>query len=48
MEAEALRSLMHDAQCRLGRLLAALKQQRRHNGALHAAMDSLRGLRLDR
>ena len=48
MEAEALRALLHDAQLRLGRLLAALKQQRRHNRALHAAMDSLRGLRLDR
>ena len=48
MEAEALRSLLHDAQMRLGRLLAALKQQRRHNRALRAAMDSLRGLRLDR
>ena len=48
MEAEALRSLLHDAQLRLGRLLAALKQQRRHNRALRATMDSLRGLRLDR
>jgi hypothetical protein len=48
MEAEALRSLLHDAQMRLGRLLAALKQQRRHNRALRTAMDSLRGLRLDR
>jgi hypothetical protein len=48
MEAEALRSLLHDAQMRLGRLLAALKQQRRHNRALRAALDSLRGLRLDR
>jgi hypothetical protein len=48
MEAEALRSLLHDAQLRLNRLLAALKQQRRHNRALRAAMDSLRGLRLDR
>jgi hypothetical protein len=48
LEAEALRALLHDAQLRLGRLLAALKQQRRHNRALRAAMDSLRGLRLDR
>jgi hypothetical protein len=48
MEAEALRSLLQDAQLRLNRLLAALKQQRRHNRALRAAMDSLRGLRLDR
>jgi hypothetical protein len=48
MEAEALRSLLHDAQLRVGRLLAALKQQRRHNRALRAAMDSLRDLRLDR
>jgi hypothetical protein len=48
VEAEALRSLLHEAQMRLGHLLAALKQQRRHNRALRAAMDSLRGLRLDR
>jgi hypothetical protein len=48
VEAEALRALLHDAQFRLGRLLAALKQQRRNNRALRAAMDSLRGLRLDR
>jgi hypothetical protein len=48
VEAEALRSLLHEAQMRLSRLLAALKQQRRHNRALRAAMDSLRGLRLDR
>lgn len=48
LEAEALRALLHDAQMRLGRLLAALKQQRRHNRALRAAVDSLRGQRLDR
>jgi hypothetical protein len=47
-EAEALRSLLQDAQLLLSRLLTALKQQRRHNRALGAAMDSLRGLRLDR
>lgn len=48
VETEALRVLLHDAQFRLNRLLAALKQQRRHNRALRAAMDSLRDLRLDR
>ena len=48
MEAEASCSLLPDARMRLGRLLAALKQQRRHNRALGAARDSLRGLRLDR
>jgi hypothetical protein len=48
VEAEALRSLLHEAQMRLNRLLTSLKQQRRHNRALRAAMDSLRGLRLDR
>jgi hypothetical protein len=48
LEAEALRALLHDAQLRLGRLLATLKQQWRHNRVLRAAMDSLRGLRLDR
>ncbi len=47
VEAEALRALLHDAQLRLGRLLAALKHQRRHNRALRTAMDSLRHLRLD-
>jgi hypothetical protein len=47
VEAEALRALLHDGQLRLGRLLAALKQQRRHSRALRAAVDSLRQLRLD-
>ena len=46
-EAEALRSLLHDAQFRLSRLLSALKQQRRQTRALRTAMDSLRNLRLD-
>jgi hypothetical protein len=48
VEAEALRSLLHDAQLRKSRLLSALKQQRRQTRALRSAMDSLRGLRLDR
>jgi hypothetical protein len=48
LEAEALRSLLHDAQLRLGRLLTALKQQRRQTRALRSVMDSLRNLRLDR
>ncbi len=47
VEAEALRALLHEAQLRLSRLLAALKQQRRHSRALRAAVDSLRQLRLD-
>ncbi len=47
-EAEALRSLLHDAQARLARLLSALKQHRRQTRALRTAMDSLRNLRLDR
>jgi hypothetical protein len=47
-EAEALRSLLHDAPFRLSRLLSALKQQRRQTRALRRAMDSLRNLRLDR
>jgi hypothetical protein len=47
-EAEALRSLLHDAQLRLSRLLSALKQQRRQTRALRTAVDSLRNLRLDR
>jgi hypothetical protein len=46
-EAEGLRSLLHDAQLRVGRLLAALEQQRRHSRVLRAAVDSLRNLRLD-
>ena len=48
LEAETLRSLLHDAQFRLSRSLSALKQQRRHNRALRTAMESLRQLRLDR
>ena len=47
-EAEALRSLPHEAQLRLNRLLSALKQQRRQRRSLRTAMDSLRNLRLDR
>lgn len=47
-ETEALRSLLHEAQGRLGRLLAALKQQRRQSRTLQAAVASLQNLRLDR
>jgi hypothetical protein len=46
-EAEVLRELLHDAQGRLGRLLMALKQQRRQSRAVQAAMQSLRRLKLD-
>ena len=46
-EAEALRELLQEAQGRLSRLLAALKQQRRTSRALQAAVQSLRHLRLD-
>ena len=45
-EAETLRALLQQAQLRLGRLLAALKHDRRHSRALQAAMASLRQLRL--
>ena len=45
-EAEALRALLQEAQLRLGRLLAALKHERRHDRALRAALASLRQLRL--
>lgn len=47
-ETEALRSLLHEAQGRLGRLLAALKQHRRQSRTLQAAVASLQNLRLDR
>jgi hypothetical protein len=47
-EAEALRAVLQEAQSRLARLLAALKQQRRQSRALQAAMASLRSLQLDR
>jgi hypothetical protein len=43
-EAEALRSLLQDAQARLGRLVLALKQHRRQAKALQAAVASLRQL----
>jgi hypothetical protein len=46
-EAEALRGLLQQAGARLGRLLAALKHQRRQARAVEAAMQSLRRLRLD-
>jgi hypothetical protein len=47
-EAEALRALLGEAATRSARLLAALKQRRRQNRALEAAVASLRDLRLDR
>jgi hypothetical protein len=43
-EAEALRALLYNAQGRLGRLLAALKQHRRQARAMRAAVTSLRRL----
>jgi hypothetical protein len=45
-EAEELRELLHQAQARVGRLLAALRHQRRQGRALQAAVASLRQLRL--
>ncbi len=44
VEAEALRALLYDAQGRLGRLLAALRQHRRQARAMRAAVTSLRRL----
>jgi hypothetical protein len=43
-EAEALRDLLAEAQSRLGRLLGALKHQRRQARAVEAAVASLRRL----
>lgn len=45
-EAEALRSLLHDAAARAHRLLGVLKQQRRQGRALKSAIASLRDLDL--
>ena len=45
-ETEALRSVLQDASARTVRLLAALKNQRRHSRAMRAAMASLQQLRL--
>jgi hypothetical protein len=45
-EAETLRTVMHDANARTTRLLAALKPQRRQSRAVRAAMQSLQHLRL--
>jgi hypothetical protein len=47
-ETEALRALLHDAGIRTGRLLSALKHQRRQSRAVQQAMASLRQLQLDR
>lgn len=44
-EAEALRGLLQDGVARAGRLVAALRVQRRQTRALHAALASLRRLR---
>lgn len=46
-EAEALRGLLQDASARTGRLLAALRQQRRQSRAVQQAMASLKQLHLD-
>ena len=43
-EAEAVRDLLHDAAARVGRLVAALKHQRRQTRAIRQAVESLRGL----
>ena len=43
-EAEAVRGLLAEAQSRLGRLIASLKQHRRSARALEAAVASLRQL----
>ena len=43
-EAEAVRDLLHDAAARLGRLIAALRQQKRQTRAIRQAVESLRGL----
>jgi hypothetical protein len=45
-EAEALRTVVQDANARTTRLLAALKHQRRQSRAMRAAMQSLQQLRL--
>ena len=45
-EAEALRAQLAEASQRAARLLAALKQQRRHSRVLRTAIDSLRELKL--
>ena len=45
-EAEALRTVVQDANARIARLLAALKHQRCQSRAVRAAMQSLQQLRL--
>jgi hypothetical protein len=47
-ETETLRGLLHDASARTARLLTALKHQRRRSRAVQQAMQSLKGLQLDR
>jgi hypothetical protein len=47
-EAETLRGLLHEAASHSNRLVAALKQQRRHFRAVQQAAQSLRQLQLDR
>ncbi len=47
-ETEAIRALLADAQSRLGRLIAALKQHRRQARAVAAAMAQLKNLPLGR
>jgi len=44
LEAEAIRTLLSEAQSRLSRLASALKQFRKQSRAVRAAMQSLRDL----
>ena len=44
-EAEALRTVLHEAASRVSRLLAALKLQRKQQRTLRVAMESLRQLK---
>ena len=43
-DAEAVRDLLHDTAARVGRLVAALKLQKRHTRAIRQAVELLRGL----
>jgi hypothetical protein len=43
-DADVVRDLLHSAAARVGRLVAALKHQKKHTRAIRQAVESLRGL----
>ena len=47
-EMEAIRRMMLDAAARAGRLVTAMRQQRRQSRAIQTAVEAIRGLKIER